>query len=269
VRQVVQSVPSNSLLVKFTITAGSPHNTISFGANDYNSSLASNTVAAAFDSNGGHYLYTAAIGGSQSSSYNSGSAIQKIDLTTANLSTATVTTLLSGATTHTDYLDISTDGAGKFYILSGLYNSTFTSLTGLLQSTTNFASFTTVDTISSAPGYCWAAQWTPDNNGRIWQGRGNEIVIYDATTSPVSTVATLSINSGTTGWNLISSGELYTNLNNFSYVGASGFFARRGTTSPIQASNQVWARKARAITQGRPSLTKEEFDRLQRELGKK
>ncbi len=256
---------STSLLVKFTVTAGSP-NSITVGTNDYNSDLAANTLAAAFD--GSQYLYTAATGGSQTSSYNSGSAIQKIDLTTANLSTAPVTTLLSGSSSHTDYLDISTDGAGTFYILSGLYSGTSSSFNGLLQSTPDFSTFTTIDTISSALGYCWAAQYTPENQ-RIWEGRGNQIVIYDASASPVSTAATLAVNSPTSGWNLISGDEAYDTLNNFSYVGASGFFAVRGATSPIQASNQPWARKARAITKGRPFLTKDEFDRLQRELGEK
>jgi len=258
---------ASSLLVKFTVSPGHG-GSITFGPNDYNSNLAPNTLSVAFD--GSQHLYTAAIGGGQSSTYNSSSAIQKIDIATGNLSTAAITTLLSGSTTHTDYLDISTDGAGKFYVLSGLYNSTFTGLDGLLQSTTSaFSSFTTIDTISSAPGYCWAGQYTPDN-ARIWEARGNQIVIYDATASPVSTVATLSAGSGTPpGWKLISSGEAYDTLNNFSYVGASGFFAKRGATSPIQASNTPWARKARSITKGRPFLTKDEFDLLQRELGKK
>ncbi len=261
---------ANSLLIKFTVNPGPPISggSITFGSNDYNSGLAPNTIGLVFD--GSQHLYTAAIGGGQSSTYNPSSAIQQIDLTTANLSTATVTTLLNGATTHTDYLDISMDGAGTFYILSGLYDSSFSTLSGFLQSTPRLSSpsWTTIDTIS-AGGFCWAAQWTPENS-RIWEARGNEIWIYDATASPVSTVATLSTASGTpTGWKLVSASEphLFNTLNNFSYVGASSSFAKRGATSPIQASNQSWARKARAITKGRPFLTKEEFDRLQRELG--
>jgi hypothetical protein len=255
---------ANSLLVNFSVTPGaSPTGSITIA--DSSSDLAPNTAGVSFD--GSQFLYTAAIGGGQSDTYNAASAIQQIDLTT---SPPAVTTLLSGSDTETDYLDISTDGAGNFYVLSGLYNSGFTALNSLLQSTSDFSSFTTIDS-TSAGGFCWFAQYTPEN-ARIWEARGSEIVIYDATASPVSTVATLNYAPPVShpDWSLISSGEDFNTLNSFSYVGAESGegFSRRGSTSPILASNKAWAKKARAISEGRPYLIREEWELLQRELDK-
>ncbi len=257
---------STSLLVKFTVPGGSP---ITVGSTDSNPNLASNSFAAAWD--GSRYLYVAAIGGSQGASYNAASAIQKIDLTTGNLSTALVNTVMSASPSFPyNFLDISIDtSSSTFYILAGVYNSSFTGLNGVLQSTPNFSTFNTIDTISSAPGFSWTAQFTPDNS-RIWYGRGNPIWVYDATSSPVSTVAQLTFTSGggSTGL-LISTGELYNSLNGFTYVGASGFFAARGYRSPIQVSKAPRAQRARAIAQGRPSLTDEELALLDREFNTK
>ncbi len=252
---------STSLLVKFTISGSS----ITVGSNDHNSSFASNTVATVSD--GGTGIYTAAIGGSQGTSYNAGSAIQFIDLSAGPLGSGTVTTFLSPSASYPyNFLDISTDAAGNFYILGGVYNSSFTGLNGLLQKT-DFSTFTTIDTISSVPGFCWAAQYTTDNN-RIWYARGNDLRIYNAA-STASPVATLSIGSGTPSWNLISPGELYDSLNGFSYVDASIALFSRGLQSPVQVSNAPRAQRARAITQGRPVLTDEELALLDGELGAK
>ncbi len=55
----------------------------------------------------------------------------------------------------------------------------------------------------------------------------------------------------------------------FTYVGEGGSLFQRRAASPIASSKQSWARTARAITKGRPFLTKDEFDLLQRELGAK
>jgi len=80
-------------------------------------------------------------------------------------------------------------------------------------------------------------------------------------------VAQLTLSSGS----LLSSSEPYSynNLNNFSFVGSSGTTtALRGYRSPIQASSTSLAVKARAIAQGRPSLTKKEIEQLNSESNK-
>ncbi|MFD1703425.1 hypothetical protein ACFSCV_10455 [Methylopila henanensis] len=65
------------------------------------------------------------------------------------------------------------------YVLLGAYDSSW-QMKGKLVSTTNFTTLTTVDDFTAgAPGYFWAAQYTPDND-RIWLARGNQIRVYTA-----------------------------------------------------------------------------------------
>jgi hypothetical protein len=248
---------STSLLVKFTIAGGS---SISVGSTDYNSNFAPNAFAMAVR---GSNLYVAAIGGEQGAgSYNTASRIQSIAYGTSNLSTATVNNVMSPSSTYPyNFLDISFNGSTA-YVLMGAYNSSYT-MNGVLLSTTDFINFTTIDAISAAAGYYWAAQYTSDNN-RIWYGRGNPIRVYNAS-STGTPVKELTISSGS----LISSGESYNSLSNFSYVGASGSLVLRGYRSPIQVSRTPRAVRARAIAQGRPGLTKEELAQLDREFGTK
>jgi len=248
---------TNSMLVKFTISGGS-----SISAGSSNSNLAQNAYAMAVN---GSYLYVASIGGEQSAgSYNTASAIQKIPY--ASLSS--VSSVMSPSSTRPyNFLDISFNtntSPATAYILMGAYNSSY-AMNGVLLSTTDFSTFTTIDTISSAAGYYWAAQYTSVNN-RIWYARGNPIWVYDAS-STSTPVAQLTLSSGS----LLSSSEPYSynNLNNFSFVGSSGTTtALRGYRSPIQASSTSLAVKARAIAQGRPSLTKKEVEQLNSESNK-
>lgn len=248
---------ANSLLVRFTITGGSA---ISVGATDYNASLAKNAFAFA---NSGTDLYVTAVGGVQGSSGtpNAASRLQKINYTLANLTTATVTDVLSPSATYPyEFRDISFKGTTA-YILMGTYNSSW-QLAGKLVSTTNFTTFTTINDFSAgAPGYFWAAQYTADND-RIWFARGKQILVY-AATSTTTPVSTLSLTAGS----LISTGQLYDNLNDLTYVGALGTRTTlRGYRSPIQVSQSAKAVRARTITAGRPELTEEEQRQLDEEF---
>ena len=247
----------NSELVKFAITADS-----SISVSSSNSNLAQNAYAMAVN---GSYIYVASIGGYQySGSYNTAARIQKIPY--ARLSS--VSNVMSPSSTYPyNFLDISfntTTSPATAYILMGAYNSSY-AMNGVLLSTTDFSTFTTIDTISAASGYYWAAQYSSVNN-RIWYARGNPIWVYDAS-STSTPVAQLTFTSGS----LLSPSEPYTynNLSNFSFVGGSGTTtALRGYRAPIQASSTSLAVKARAIAQGRPSLTKEEVEQLNSESNK-
>jgi len=248
-----------SLLVRFTLSGGS---SISVAATDANAGFARNAFSMAVN---GNDLYVCAIGGSQvAGSYNAASRLQKIDRTAANLSTATVTDVLSpSATLPYEFRDISFKG-GTAYLLVGAFNSSW-QMAGKLLSTTNFSTFTTINDFSTgAAGYFWSAQYTADND-RIWFARGNQILVYTAA-SPASPAATLNLTAGS----LISSGQLYDNINDLSYVGAAGSRSTlRGYRSPLQASRGAQAERARALTGGRPELTEEERLLLQGEAAAK
>jgi hypothetical protein len=253
---------TNSELVKFSITGD-----FSISVSDSNSSFAQNAYA--LTANGSN-IYVASIGGEQTAgSYNTGSAIQSISYS-GTLSGVTPTTVMSPSSTYPyNFLDISFNtntSPATAYILMGAYNSDYSGTNGVLLSTTDFTNFTTIDTISNAGGYYWAAQYTSENK-RLWYARGNPIWVYDAsgTGTPVN-VAELTLTAGS----LLSSGDpAYTNLSNFSFVDPPDHQrVLRGYRSPIQASNTAWAAKARAIAQGRPSLTKEEVEQLNSESNK-
>jgi hypothetical protein len=253
---------TNSELVKFAITGNS-----SISIADSNSNFAQNAYALTANTANSN-IYVASIGGEQTAgSYNTGSAIQSISYS-STLSGVTPTTVMSPSSTYPyNFLDISFNtnpSPATAYILMGAYNSGYTGTNGVLLSTTDFTNFTTIDTISNAAGYYWAAQYTTENN-RIWYARGNPIWVYDAS-STSTPVAQLTLSSGS----LLSSGDpAYTNLSNFSFVDPPTNKALRGYRSPVQASNTAWAVKARAITQGRPSLTTEEVEQLNNELNQK
>lgn len=247
---------ADSLLVRFTIAGGS---SITVGANDYNANLVKNGFALA--RNGGD-LYIAGLGGAQvSGSYNVNSRLQKIAYGAANLTTATVTNVFAPSSTNPyEVRDISFKGSTA-YMLLGAYDSSW-QMAGKLVSTTNFSTLTTIDSFTSgAPGYFWAAQYTADND-RIWFVRGNEIKVYTAA-SPSTPAATLTLTSGS----LINAGQAFDNINDFAYVGGAGAArAIRGYRSPMQVSATPRAAAARALAQGRPELTGEQRDRLDREF---
>ena len=251
----------NSELVKFAITGGS-----SISVGDSNSNFAQNAYALTANTNNSN-IYVASIGGYQyNGSYNTASAIQSINYGSP-LSGVTPTTVMSPSSTYPyNFLDISLNtntSPATAYVLMGVYDSSY-NISGVLLSTTDFTNFTTIDSFSGlSNSYYWAAQYTTENN-RIWYARGNPIWVYDAS-STSTPVAQLTLSSGS----LLSSGDpTYTNLSNFSFVDPPANKVLRGYRSPIQVSNTAWAAKARAITQGRPSLTKEEVEQLNSESNK-
>ncbi len=142
---------------------------IFYDASVYPPNYASSLIVKFTIPTGGTNIYTAAVGGGQSATPNSTSAIQQIDLTSWP---TVVNTPMDGSTYGTDFYDISVDPAsGDIYVLSGLYNSGFTSFTPLLQKTdSSFGLFTTIDNTAQA-GFLWSAQYTPEND-RIWYTNG-------------------------------------------------------------------------------------------------
>lgn len=255
-----------SLLVRFSITGGSSIG-IASAANDTNAAIAPNAFA--MDVSGSD-LYIAAIGGAQGSSGtpNAASRLQSIPYGATTLSTATVTDVMkpnnAGGTYPYEFRDISFNG-GTAYVLMGTYNASW-QLAGLLVSTTDFITFTTIDNFSGgANGYFWMAQYTADNN-RIWYAKGNQIIVYNAA-SPGTGVATLTF-GGTVPHNLTTSGQLFDSLNDFAYVGPFSLFARtmRGYRSPLQASRTPRAERGRALAKGRPELLPEEIKQLDAEF---
>lgn len=249
---------ANSKLVKFSITPGS-----SITAAATNFSVAPNAFSLA---NNGSTLYVAAIGGYQSAgSYNSASRLQSLP---SDLSS--VTDVLSPSSTFPwEIRDISFNGSTA-YLLVGAYNSSYNLVGKLFSAPVGSlgtpSTFTVIDdfTAGTQPGYYWAAQYTSDNN-RIWYARGNEIILYAASSSP-SVVTTLTVSGGS----LINNGESYTNISDFSYIGADGFsVAVRGYRSPIHASNTPRMARARALTSGRPLLTDDELAQLNQEFAEK
>jgi hypothetical protein len=250
---------ANSELIKFTIKGGV---SITVGANNHNSNFAQNAFAMSVS---GSKVYVASIGGYQGTGYNTTSSIQSI-ADSGNLRTNSVSTVMSPSSTYPyNFLDVSFDGATAF-VLMGAYDENF-NLTGTLLKTTNFSTFSTIDSFTSIPYYYWAAQYTSNNN-RLWYARGDQIWVYDAakTTSPV---AELTLTAGS----LLSTDEPYpyNNISNFSIVDPPhrGALALHGYRSPMQVSHSEWAARARALAQGRPGLTREELDRLNRELDTK
>jgi hypothetical protein len=244
----------NSELVKFTIKGGV---SITIGGNAYNSNFAQNAFAMAVS---GTNIYVASVGGYQSTGYNTTSSIQSISYSAA-LRKGTVNSVMSPSSTYPyNFLDISFNGSTA-YILMGAYNTDF-ELSGTLLKTTNFTTFTAIDTFSSIPYYVWDAQYNSSNN-RLWYVRGDQIWVYDAskTSSPV---AELTLSAGS----LLSNDEPepYNNISNFSIVDPTTHGARHGYRSPIQVSHSEWAARARALAQGRPILTREELNQLNREL---
>jgi hypothetical protein len=249
---------TNSELIKFTIDGGV---SITVGTNNHNSNFARNAFAMAVS---GSDVYVASVGGYQSTGYNTTSKIQSIAYS-GTLRTATVSTVISPSTTYPyNFLDISFNGTTA-YVLMGAYNASF-ELTGVLLKTTNFSTFTPIDSFTNIPYYYWAAEYTSDNN-RLWYVRGNQIWVYNAasTTTPV-TELTLSAGS------LLSSSEPYpyNNISNFSIVDPPNRpEVLRGYRSPMLVSHSEWAQRARALAQGRPVLTEDELDQLNREFDTK
>ncbi len=239
-----------SVVVKFTID---PTNTIEVAsASDYNSAVEKNAYTMA-ESSG--YIYIACIGGPQTVGGNPDSKLQSVQA--SSLSTAPVTKMAYNATTFPyEFRDISFNGSTA-YVLAAAYNTGWASTSGLLLSTTNFSTTSTIDTITNVSGYLWAAQYTPDLN-RIWYGRGNQIKVLNASTN--ATVSTLGVVAG----QLMNTGQSFTNVGEMTYVGAVSPLpqAIRGYRSPVQASKTPHAAAARAIAQGRPELTEEECERL-------
>lgn len=249
------STYANSMLVRFTITGGG---SITVGAKDYSRRLVKNGFALAAS---GPDLYVAGIGGPQTGGgYNKGSRLQKIARGAANLRTAEVVDVLKpGKKNPYEIRDVSFKGSTA-YVLLGAYDSNFT-LQGKLVSTTDFSTLTTIDDFSSgAPGYTWAAQYTPEND-RLWYLRGNQIRVYNAA-SPTAPAATLTLTPGS----LISAGDPYDNLSDFSFVGAKGSAtAIRGYKSPVQLSQSPRGRAARALAQGKPELSLDDELKLDRD----
>ncbi|WP_020180182.1 hypothetical protein [Methylopila sp. M107] len=245
-----------SLLVRFTIKGGS---SIKVGKQDVNKKLVKNAFALAVS---GSDLYVAGIGGAQSGgAYNPASRLQKITYGAKNLKKAEVTDVLApSAQNPYEIRDVSFKGSTA-YILLGAYDAGFT-LRGKLVSTKDFASLKTInDFTSGAPGYFWAAQYTAEND-RIWFGRGSEILVYDAS-STATPAATLALKPGS----LISTGDVYDNINDFAFVGAKGSTKSiRGYRSPTQLSQSPRAQAARAIAEGRPELTADERRRVDEAL---
>jgi hypothetical protein len=239
---------ADSLLVRFTVSGGS---SINVGANDYNSNLAKNAFALAVN---GNELYIAAIGGQQvAGSYNANSRLQKISYGASNLTTASITNVMSPSLTYPyEFRDISFKD-GKAFILMGAYNSSW-QMAGKLLTTSDFTTFSTVSDFSAdASGYFWSAQYTADND-RLWFAHGNDIRLYNATTEASVTTVSMSTLAG---------GGAYDNLNDLTYVGALGLRSTlRGYRSPLQVSQTSRALAARALTRGRPELSAEEFDLL-------
>jgi hypothetical protein len=248
---------TNSKLIKFTIVGGK---SINVGVNNFNSNFAQNAFAMSMS---GSELYVASIGGYQGTGYNTTSSIQSIAYG-STLRTATVSTVMSPSSTYPyNFLDISFDGSTAF-VLMGAYNASY-NITGVLLKTTNFTTFTTLNGFTNIPYYYWSAQYTSDNN-RLWFARGNEIWVYDAARTGTP-VAELTLTAGS----LLSDDEPYpyNNISNFSIVDPAGHTALRGYRSPMQASHSEWATRARALAQGRPMLTQEELDQLNREFDTK
>ena len=238
----------NSVLVKFTIGT-----TITVGTNDYNNTLEKNAFSLAVY---GSDIYVAAIGGKQGNgTYNPNSKVQKIAYT-GTLGSATVQTVLTTSNFTGEFRDISFNSNGTAYVLYGNYNSSW-QLAGKLVAIANLGAptvYTTVNDFSSgANGYFWSAQYTADNQ-RIWFARGNDVLLYNASSNALVT---------TIGIAALAGGGLYDSLNDLSYVGAVGdTTSLRGYRSPLQASNTPRARAARALTRGRPELTDEELQQL-------
>jgi hypothetical protein len=247
----------DSGLIKFTIVGGS---SITVGANNYNNKFAQNAFAMSVS---GSDLYVASVGGYQGTGYNKTSSIQSIPYS-STLRTATISTVMSPSSTYPyNFLDVSFDGATAF-VLMGAYNADF-ELSGVLLKTTNFSTFNTIDSFTSIPYYYWAAQYTSDNN-RLWYARGNQIWVYNASNTS-SPVAELTLSAGS----LLSNNEPepYNNISNFSIVDPPSRKTLRGYRSPIQASHSEWAARSRALAQGRPGLTQEQLDQLNREFDTK
>jgi hypothetical protein len=244
----------SSELLKFTIVGGS---SITVGANNYNNTFAENAFAMSVS---GTKIYVASVGGYQGIGYNAASGVQSI-VYSGTLHSATVSTVMSPSSTYPyNVLDVSFNGTTA-YVLMGAYNSAY-DLSGVLLKTTNFTNFVVIDHFSSMPYYDWAAQYTSDNN-RLWYARGNQIWVYDAATT-TTPVAELTLSTGS----LLSTGDPYpyNNISNFSIVDPANRKTVRGYRSPIQVSHTEWAQRARALAQGRPVLTQEELDQLNREF---
>ncbi|MDR0379557.1 MAG: hypothetical protein LBI62_06400 [Candidatus Accumulibacter sp.] len=256
----------NSVLVRFTI-AGSGASRISVGANDYSENIAKNAFSLAAY---GSKLYIAAIGGHQvAGNYNDDSRLQSIAYGAPDLTTATVTDLMTpnAQTLPYEIRDISFNTSGTAYVLVGSYKPVQNptdpwEMKGKLMWTTDIANFalanfTVIDDFTAGVlGYYWSAQYTPDNN-RLWYTRGNDIRVYSAV-NLAQVGNTLTVTPGS----LTSTGDLYTDLNDLSYVGPQGNISLRGYRSPLQRSRTAFAQAARALTRGRPELTAEEFGQL-------
>jgi hypothetical protein len=260
---------TNSALAKLNISPGKSITlssaNVAFGANGF--AMASTTIGST------PYIYVASLGGPiEGSTYNSNSEIQAVSV---NNFTATPTQVLTTATYPYNFYDISFNGS-TVYILMATYTGDFAATNGLLLqgtvSSSNAPNFTgtysTLDTISAAPGYYWTAQYVSGDN-RIWEGRGNDIWAFNASTKKPLAKLTFSASDpfGSTGL-LISSGDPYNTLSGFSYVDpvSKKSVTARGYRSPFQVSRSSELAPAQAILQGRPGLTQEELKQLNQEF---
>lgn len=245
-----------SALVKFDITGGSSIDAVETNDTD----LAGNAFAMAYSDG---YIYVASIGGEQTNTGpNEGSALQKVEVD--DLSSVDLVMAYDDYYTS-EFRDISFDGSTA-YILKGNYNGSW-QLAGKLLKTTDFSSFTVVnDFTGGADGYCWAAQYVPDND-RVWFARGNQVLLYAASGPTLNKTLSMS-----------ELGSAYTNLDALSYVGVVPAAKRapgrglprpiRGYRSPVQASRTQRGIVARQIAEGRPSLTKQELRQLDERLAR-
>lgn len=247
----------SSILVKFTISGTGA---ISVGTTDYNNGIGKNAFAMAVQ---GSDLYIACLGGRQNGgSPNTNSSLDKIAYGASPLNGATVTQPVTYSSVGYEIRDISFNGSTA-YLLVGSYNASYVMQGKLLQSTTAFSSFTTINDFSTgAAGYYWAAQYI-DNN-RILFARGNEILYYNAS-STSTPVATLTISAGSLE---SSGGTSYTNLNDLTYVGTKTTTPKtvRGYQSPTQVSRSNRGLQARTIARGRPELLPDELELLESQL---
>ncbi|MDR0634291.1 MAG: hypothetical protein LBF91_04865 [Azoarcus sp.] len=256
------STYANSLLVRFDISGSGTSRAITVV--ESNSYIEKNAFSIAYANSN---FYIASIGGKQnpsgSGSYNPNSKIQSIPVSFSSTTSPTTEMSPSGTFPY-EFRDISFSST-KAYILAGAYDSNW-QLEGKLISVdaSTFTNPTLIDGFPATPGpdatavgYLWSAQYTLDSN-RVWFARGNAIRVYDASNNAL--VATLTVTAGS----LIAQGDLYTNINDLTYVGAAASVSLRGYRSPLQRANTPFAHAARALTRGRPELTEEERQQILR-----
>lgn len=162
------------------------------------------------------FLLLTAVGGAQhhDSSWNPDSCIQKVDVDTLTVSNLLIADTSGG--THTDdqfdfralaFASTGTPTSDQAFILTGKYDSTWTmnwrlyrtllshiiNAGGILMSTlTSGAHPSAVVTTGNAlPGYLWALLYSSSYN-KVWFARGNDLAIYQGTTSSIGIVGNAS-----------------------------------------------------------------------------